>query len=357
MARLAERPGAGIPAARDAPSFVRKVLIVAVAAVVLAALYVARRAVVLIYLAILLATAMSPLVRLIERWALRPIGRVRVPRTVAILILYVVVLGGLGSVAAFAVMPLAEQAQQLWSDLPRVTDRAQDVLVAHGVLHQRLGLGELLRTAPAEKVVGTVTSTGLSVAGTVAGGAVLVVLVFYLLVEFPTLVDECMRLVPRDRRARVREAALEVAHKVSAWLGGHVALGIIMATSTAIGLGLIGLPYYYVLALIAFVGEFLPYIGALIVAIAGILIALSISWTKALWVAIFLLLQHQVENHLLVPQIFERQVGLGAATVIVAILLGAELYGILGIVLAVPSAAIVQVLIEQLAVEDAVTSR
>ena len=352
MGRPAEASGPRLRRHDDDVSFVRKVAIVSAAVVLLAGLYVARHALVLIYLALLLATAMSPLVRKIERNALRPIGRFRVPRTLAILLLYVVVLGGLAGIAAAVTVPLASQARQLWTDWPALVDRAQRALVDRGILQRPIGIAEIARSAPAQDVVNSLTSTGLGVAGTLFGAAALVVLVFYLLIESAALFEECMRLVPARRRAWVREVAIEVTDKVSAWLGGHVLLGAIMATSTAVVLGIAGLPYYYILALLAFVGEFLPYFGPWLPAVPGALIALSISWTTFAWVAAFFVLQQQLENQLLVPQIFERQVGLGAATVIIALLIGGELYGILGVILSVPTAAIVQVLLHELVEPD-----
>jgi predicted PurR-regulated permease PerM len=114
-----------------------------------------------------------------------------------------------------------------------------------------------------------------------------------------------------------------------------------------------GIPHYYVLAMLAFIGELLPYVGPLIVAVPRILIAMTISWSTTACVAGFFFVQQQIENQLLVPRIFERQVGLGAATVIVALLIGGELYGILGVILAVPTAAILEVLRERLIDEDA----
>jgi predicted PurR-regulated permease PerM len=106
-------------------------------------------------------------------------------------------------------------------------------------------------------------------------------------------------------------------------------------------------PYFYVLALISAVGEMIPMIGPVLAAIPAIGVALTISYQKALFVAIFFLLQQQFENHILVPRVMSRQVGVSAVTVIVALLIGAELLGILGALLAVPTAAILMVVFQQ----------
>ncbi len=139
--------------------------------------------------------------------------------------------------------------------------------------------------------------------------------------------------------------------KVSAWLGGQLLLAAIIGSTAALGLWLLGVPYFYVLALVAAVGEMIPVIGPLIAAIPAILVAFTVSPAVALGVAIFFVIQQQVENHVLVPKIMERQVGVSAVIVIVSLLLGGSLLGIAGAILAVPTAAILQVLFEELVPE------
>ena len=107
-------------------------------------------------------------------------------------------------------------------------------------------------------------------------------------------------------------------------------------------------PFFYVLALIAGVGELIPVVGPLLSAIPAIAVAASVSWNKALFVIIFFVLQQQFENHVLVPKVMERQVGVSPVTVIVALLIGGNLLGIVGAILAVPTAAIIQVLFNEM---------
>ena len=132
--------------------------------------------------------------------------------------------------------------------------------------------------------------------------------------------------------------------KVSAWLGGQLFLGAVIGITSAIGLWLIGIPYFYVLALISAVGELIPVVGPLLAAIPAIAVAGTVSYQKVVIVIIFFLVQQQFENHILVPKVMSRQVGVRAVTVIVALLIGGKLLGILGALLAVPTAAILQVL-------------
>jgi predicted PurR-regulated permease PerM len=107
-------------------------------------------------------------------------------------------------------------------------------------------------------------------------------------------------------------------------------------------------PYFYVLALIAAIGEMIPVVGPIIAAIPAIAVASSVSGQLAFFVGLFFFVQQQVENHVLVPKIMERQVGISPAVVIVALLIGGSLLGVMGAILAVPTAAILQVIYQEL---------
>jgi predicted PurR-regulated permease PerM len=119
-----------------------------------------------------------------------------------------------------------------------------------------------------------------------------------------------------------------------------------IGTSSAIGLYLLGVPYFYVLALISAVGELIPVVGPILSAIPAVGAALAVSPRTALWVILFFIVQQQAENHLLVPKIMQRQVGVSPVVVIAALLIGGSLLGIVGAVLAIPTAAILQVVFQ-----------
>ncbi|MGH7267818.1 MAG: AI-2E family transporter, partial [Candidatus Rokuibacteriota bacterium] len=190
------------------------------------------------------------------------------------------------------------------------------------------------------------------VLGGLVGVVTILILTFYLVVEAESILATFVRLFPRRRRPQVARVSREITQTVSAWLGGQLLLAGIIGASAAIVLGLMGVPYFYVLALIAAVGEMIPVVGPVLAAIPGIAVAWTVSGRLALGAAIFYLIQQQVENHLLVPKLMERQLGMSAATVIIALLVGSALLGIVGALLAVPTAGIVQVLLQELVIKD-----
>ena len=317
-------------------------------------LFLVRGALLLIYVAALVAIGLSPLVAAIEqrRQARR---RGRLPRWAAILLIYLAVIGVLVAIGIGIFPPLVSQARQLWAELPGFIDSAQQWLIQRGLLSRPITVSEAVQQTPVPgtDAVGTVVSAIWGVLGGVFGLFTILIVAFYLLVDSESIVRTFVRLFPRPERPRVLDACRLVATKVSAWLAGQLLLAGIIGTTAALGLWLMGVPYFYVLALIAAIGEMIPVVGPLIAAIPAVVVAFTVSPALALGVAVFFILQQQFENHVLVPKVMERQVGISAVVVIVSLLIGGSLLGIMGAILAVPTAAILQVVFEELVPEAA----
>lgn len=314
--------------------------------------YIVRHVLLLIYVSGIFAIGFSPIVRVIEHQKVLPIAR-RLPRWLAILILYVAILGSLALVIALIFPPLVEQGKALWARLPEMFERGQQFLIDKGILREHLTMREAVERAPGTggdavtKVFGAVAN----VAGGIFGLVTILILTFYLLVDSWELREAALRLFPQKHRARADAASREATVKVSAWLGGQLLLAAVIGTTSAIGLWALGVPFFYVLALISAIGEMIPVVGPILAAIPAIAVASTVSMKTVLFVIIFFVLQQQLENHILVPKIMSRQVGVSAVTVIVALLIGGSLLGIMGAILAVPTAAILQVVATQLMAE------
>jgi predicted PurR-regulated permease PerM len=307
--------------------------------------YLVRSVLLLLYCSILLAIGFSPIVRLIERQTLLPIGSARFPRWLAILLLYVATLGTLTLIGFLVIPPLVHQAQSLWVALPGMFERAQQFLISKGIIAEHLTFREAVAKTPGSggDAAGAIAGAVINVVGGIFGVITILILTFYLLVESAGLRDTFLRLFPKGQRLRVHQAGHEVTLKVSAWLGGQLLLGTIIGGSSAIGLWALGIPFFYVLALLSGIGELIPVIGPVLSAIPALAVASTVSLNKVLFVAIFFAVQQQLENHVLVPRIMSKQVGVSAVTVIASLLIGGSLLGIVGALLAVPTAAILQV--------------
>jgi len=308
-------------------------------------LYLVRDALVLVYISALVAIGLSPLVNAIEQ---KRLVRQRVPRWAAILVIYLSLIGAI--VGILVIPPIVAQSRELGMELPRLLHQGQQWLIDRGVLSREITAQEAVQQTggAAPDAVGILVGAVFGFVGGVFGLVTILVLAFYLMVDGENLVALFVRLFPHMRRARVEDACRRVTSKISAWLGGQLLLALIIGSTAALGLFLLGVPFFYVLALIAGIGEIIPIVGPILSAVPAIAVALSVSPTLALAVIVFFFAQQQLENHVLVPKIMQRQVGISAVTVIIALLIGGSLLGIVGAILAVPTAAILQVLFEEL---------
>jgi predicted PurR-regulated permease PerM len=316
---------------------------------VLAVLYVAREALMLIYISALIAMGFSPLVGLIQRPSH---GRIRLSRTFAILAIYLTIIGALILVALAVVPPAIAQGRELWARVPELFDDFQRFLIRYRLMTRPVTLQEAVLNAPAGSGGNAVSSALFAISsliGGVFGIVTILILSFYLLIEAEPLFHYLIRFVPADKRAQVGAAARESVLKVSAWLRAQLTLAGVMGVFAAVGLGLMGEPYFYVIALIAAIGETIPIVGPIIGGVTAVAVAIATSPRLAVTVGIYFFILHQLESNILVPKIMERRVGVSPVAVLIALLVGGALLGLIGAILAIPTAAILAVFIEEFA--------
>jgi predicted PurR-regulated permease PerM len=318
-----------------------------VGAVVLWLLYLVRDVLLLVYISTLLAIGFSPAVHWFER---RRVGwlRTKFSRGAAILIFYVLCLAIVLLLLGVIVPPFVMQARQLWQALPGYIDRAQQALLARRWLQEGWTVSSVLAKIPSpEFAVTGLVGAFESALGTLAALATIVVLPYYLLVEADDLQDGFLRLLPADRRERFERVTDDVTLKVGAWLGSQMLLCLIIGALASLGMWLIGVPYFYVLGLIAGLGELVPVVGPIMAAALAMIAGWAVSTETMVVVAGYFAVQQIFENYVLIPRIMQKRVGVSAVTVIVALLVGTELLGVVGALLAVPTAAIVQVVLHE----------
>ncbi len=320
-----------------------------VAAFVLAALAVwaGRSALLLIYVSVLIATGLFPMILWIER----AIGKA-VPRWAIIGVVYLAFLGVVITAALLIVPTMIAQAEELTSRLPSIVAGWQSGLVKHGVLARPLTVADAVQQsgpiAESNSPVALAASALRRLAGDAFEAVMVLIMTFYVLVDGPRMAGRFLHAAPARYRARVTLVAHDVTHRISAWLQGNLILGAIMGSATALAMGVLGVPYFWVVALVAAVGEAVPIAGPLIAGLFGISLALTVSPKLALIVGGVFLVLHEVEANVLIPRVMSRQVGLSWLTVFVALLLGGEWFGLIGAILAIPTAAIMSAVIEEL---------
>jgi predicted PurR-regulated permease PerM len=328
----------------------RTVFTVASVGILLWTMWIARTALLVIYISVLLAIGFAPIVHSIEHYATSTGRRRPIPRWLAILSIYIAIVGAIMVIGLLVLPPLVRQARDFWFALPTFLERAQSFLIEHHLLRTRITLEEAVRNAPgtSSDAVGTVATALTAFVEGIFGAVTILILTFYLLLDSRTIFAGFARLFARADRPRVEHVARQISSKISAWLSGQLILAGSIGLSAAIGLYLLGVPYFYVLALVAAVGEIIPVIGPILSAIPAVAVGFGVSPQTGLFVLVFWIAQQQVENHLLVPKVMERQVGVSPVVVIAALLFGGAVLGIVGAILAVPTAAVVQVVLQEL---------
>jgi predicted PurR-regulated permease PerM len=333
---------------------VQTVATIAAAVILIAVLWVARAALMLIYVSAIIAMGFSPLVRTLEHRR-GPGGAHRLPRVLAILVVYLSIVAALIVAGLLLVPPLIDQAGDLWLRAPELVGDLQRFLIRHHLMDHRFTLEEAVQKAPSSSgaAINTVVAALWSVLGGVFGATTILILSFYFLVEGESQLGYWIRFVPGPSRGRIVTAASRSVSKVSAWLGAQFILAGVMGTFAAIGLALFGAPYFYVLAMVAAVGETIPIVGPLAAGAVAVAVAVSVSGKLAAMVGVYFFALHQLEANILVPKIMERRVGVSPVAVIVALLIGSELWGLTGAILAIPTAAILTVVVDELMVDAA----
>lgn len=311
--------------------------------------YLARDVLITLYFSGLLAIGLSPAVRMLERsrWV---DGRRRrkVPRWIALLSLYLAFLLVVAIILALVVPPLVEQVQQLVTDLPNYLTKTQNALIARGWIKKGSSWTDMFMNmeGPSIAITGIYNVVQMTI-GALGQALTIVLMPFYLLLESGSLHAWMLHLVKPESQPRVDRIMRSVTHKVGAWLFGQLVLAGIVGVAATIAFKLIGVPYFYVMGLLAALGEFVPVIGPLLAAVPAVILGWTVSPQTALIVATYSSVQQFIEGNILVPRIMERQVGVTPVSIIAALLIGSSLMGLVGAILSVPTAAIIQVIIRE----------
>ena len=320
--------------------------LVLVTALALLLLYRIQHVLVWIVVALFFTVALYPVTAWVERKVTH--GR----RTLAtILVFFVLVLVLAGLVTAFAV-PLASEGTQFATQLPQLIADARSGRGTVGRLLERTQALAWVQSHQsqiagyASGLTGSASSVLSGVATGIAGVVTVFVLSILMVLEGPKVVSGLLNLVEDDHsRERIRSVTADCAKSITGYISGNLLISIICGVLTYITLKVMGVPFAGLIALFVGLADLIPLIGATLGAIVALVAAAVHSIPALIVVAIFFVLYQQLENHVLQPVILSRTVKLNPLAVLVAILVGVELAGILGALLAIPVAGIVQVII------------
>ncbi len=308
-------------------------------------LYVVKDIVLIFFVALILAALIAPLAAHGVRY--------KIPRSVTILGVYVLLLAVLFLILGALVPPMLDEARNLVANFSTVWERVLGSAGPLATYTQQRGFEENFRqsldsvTAQIPQVALGAFSSITGVLESVFSLLLIFVLAFYLAVEVESLKRLLRNLAPERYQASVIGVITRVQSKLGDWMRAQMILSGAVAVLTYVGLLIIGMPYALVLALLAGLLELVPYAGPVIAAVPAIFLALSLSPLKAALVLAVYVLVQQAESHFLIPKINQKFIGINPIVSIMALLLGARLGGILGILVAIPIAASITMLIEE----------
>lgn len=327
--------------------FLIRVGIITAIVLILLLMWYAVGVLMLIFAGILLAVflrglsgAVSSFTKLSEGWSLA-----------AVIITILLTVSGL---AWWLAPSIAEQAVELRRTLPESIKQGEAWLAQYGwgqqIIERMPTFDEAMPNGA--DAFSRVTGIFSSTLSAVANFVIIIFVGIYLAVDGQTYLNGLVRLFPFDKRARAREVFDELGFTMWWWLLGKVAAMIIVGVVTWLGLWLLGVPLALTLGLLAGVLDFIPNIGPFLAGIPGVLIALTVSPTVALYVLIFYFVIQSLESYVLMPILQQKTVKLPPALTIVAQVLLGVLVGGIGLILASPLAAVAFVLVRMLYLED-----
>jgi predicted PurR-regulated permease PerM len=318
-------------------------------------IWVSRRVLFPYLLGLVMAYLLLPLVNWLDRKMPDRLHRWRVARPLAIVVTYLLVGAIVAGILAFFVPLLVDQARILVERWPELASRVEDWGTrGWGWYIEKIpddwrqdieanlrGLLDDVIAAVQRGVVATIRT----VFGTISFIIGLVVIpfwLFYILQDESQVKQGAMRAIPHQLRDDVRCMASLIDDVLSAYIRGQFLLVLFVGGMATLSLVIIGVPFALVLGLIAGILEVLPYVGPILGAIPAVLVALLANPVSAIWVALAFFLIQQVENLVLVPRIAGQSVKLHPALVMVVLIVGNELAGFVGMLVAVPVSAIIR---------------
>jgi predicted PurR-regulated permease PerM len=313
-------------------------------------LYRFNQVVFILFIAIVMGTVIRPIVTWLYRRGL--------PRIAGVILVYLILLALLISFVLLLFPLIVEQGTTIAAAVPGYYQSLREWMVNYpNQLIVRLS--EFLpATLPGLQPIQQTAQQMLASAGQALGyvslaaktifiAIVILLLAFHWTLDGPRIIQSLLPLVSKDQRERISELISDMETKIGSYIAGQAVLCLVIGIMALVAYLLIGLPNTLVLALVAGVLEAVPMIGPLLGAIPAAVIALSIGPSKLIWVIVATIVIQQMENSLLVPRVMRKAVGINPFVSLLSLFAFSSLFGIAGALMAIPIAAIVQLLLDR----------
>jgi predicted PurR-regulated permease PerM len=312
-----------------------------------------RQVLMLIVVSMFLAIGLNPAVERLKRLGLR--------RGLAVATVFLGMLLALAGLVSAIVPPFTEQVAQFFNDVPRYRDqllgnpRVNELLeryqIQENLNNPNSPLRRQINDAVAgfgQQLFGEIIDIGRSVLVAVFSLVTVVILTLYFLGSLPSIKTFAYRLAPRSRRARVAVLGDEILERIGGYVAGIVTVAFIAGLVSYIFLLIVGIPYALPLALIVSFTAFIPLVGA---TIGAVIVTTVVFFSKGVAVGticiVFFIAYQQFENFVVHPRVMKRAVDVQPAVTIIAALVGGTLLGIVGALLAIPTAAAIALILRE----------
>ncbi|MFH1566141.1 MAG: AI-2E family transporter [bacterium] len=293
-----------------------------------------KEVVLLIFVSLMLSLALAPFVEFL--------GKKRIPRGVAVLIIYVIIISIIALIGVVALPPIISQTTRFINSLPAILTEAGEVPFLGRITSD-------LNNFLAEKFIGASGNVIKATVGAFSGIiSIFSLMVFtaYLLLDLDNLREALLFFLPSKPRKETANVLKEIEYKLGAWLRGQFILMCVVGGLTYVGLLILGVEYAAPLALISGLLEVVPMIGPLISAVPAVIVGFSVSPLMGLGVLALYLFVQQLENNFIVPKVMQKAVGFNPLITLLALLIGGKLFGIAGALLSVPITLILVIIVK-----------
>lgn len=311
-------------------------------------LYLLKDVLIIFLFALVLAAAISPFANWLESKG--------IPRIWGVLLLFLIVIGLLGLLLSLVIPGISDDVSRLRTDLPEIVSRVSTSLddvqkesprYFDFISEIQNGLDSI--SVSLQRYAQSAFGIVIGIFGGVLSFIAVLVISFYLSVMKKGIEAFLGSVVPDRYEAYVVDLWRRVEVKMGKWLQGQILLALIVGLMVFVGLSLLDIRFALILGILAMVLEIVPIVGPVLAAIPAVFLAFMQSPSLGLWVIIFYVAVQQIENHILVPLVLGKTVGLNPVVVIISLLVGGHLAGIAGMILAVPVATVIVEIIDDMA--------
>jgi len=309
-------------------------------------LYFIRDAILIIFVSLILASAFGPWLDWMQKH--------KIPRALGVLAIYIILFSIIFGAIYLIIPPIIKEINELvksfpfyyekiaanWQSFRAFSDShqwSQNIQSSLNGIQSSLGLA-----------AGNVFSTIFSFFGGIFSFFIILVLTFYMAVDDQAIKKTIRSVLPIDYQPYSMHLINRIQEKIGLWLRGQIFLSLVIFAVSWIGLSILGVKYALVLAVFAGVTEIIPYLGPFIGALPAVFIAFTQSPLLGIITIVLYIVIQQSENYFLVPKVMQKAVGLNPIIVIIAIMIGAKIAGILGVLLAVPVATAISVVVSDI---------